>query len=285
MDKKTCFVIAPIGEDASEIRKRSDQVLKYVISPAVEPLGYKVIRADSIEKPGLITSQVIQMVLDSELVIADLTGWNANVFYELAIRHSIRKPYLQIIQHGERIPFDVAGVRTLVLNYQDLESVDKCKAQIKGGVESMEKNEGEIDSPVTTAVEIQSLRRSDQPVEQYLAGLTESFSQLTSKVDSALQQLSGIARQVSNSRVVRHGTFGGTHIPNVSGNVIFANPNLGWLEDGVTWFNDVEPIRLANPVSQAAVTAAQGPPPQPPTADTSPKEEPKADIKDPPKKG
>ncbi len=71
-DDKTCFVIAPIGEAESETRKRSDQVLKHIIRPAAADCGYKAIRADEIDKPGIITSQVIQHVVSDPLVIADL---------------------------------------------------------------------------------------------------------------------------------------------------------------------------------------------------------------------
>jgi hypothetical protein len=61
-----------------------------IVAPAAEACGYDTIRADQIAKPGIITSQVIQHLLDDPLVVADLTGWNPNVFYELAIRHAIR---------------------------------------------------------------------------------------------------------------------------------------------------------------------------------------------------
>jgi hypothetical protein len=44
--KKTCFLIAPIGAEGSEIRKRSDQVLKHILNPAAGECGYTVIRAD-----------------------------------------------------------------------------------------------------------------------------------------------------------------------------------------------------------------------------------------------
>src|SRR4051812_30411064 len=98
---KTCFVISPIGDIDSDIRKRSDQVLKHVIQPAVTSCGYVATRADQISEPGMITSQVIQHIANDSMVIADLTGRNPNVFYELAIRHALRKPYLQLIENGE----------------------------------------------------------------------------------------------------------------------------------------------------------------------------------------
>ena len=101
--EKICFVIAPIGESDSDIRKRSDQVLKYIIRPAVESCGYRAVRADEVAEPGIITNQIIRHVVDDPLVIADLTGQNPNVFYELAIRPT-RKPLVQIINKVEDIP-------------------------------------------------------------------------------------------------------------------------------------------------------------------------------------
>lgn len=106
MDKKSkkCFVIAPIGDLNTETRRRSDQILEHIIKPAVKECGYEdPIRADKISDPGIITSQVIQSIIDSDLVIADLTGSNPNVFYELAIRHAIKKAVVQIIKHDESI--------------------------------------------------------------------------------------------------------------------------------------------------------------------------------------
>lgn len=91
-DEKSCFVISPIGEPDSDTRKRADQILKHVVKPAVAECGYTAVRADEIDKPGIITSQVIQRVVTDPLVIADLTERNPNVFYELAIRHALRKP-------------------------------------------------------------------------------------------------------------------------------------------------------------------------------------------------
>ena len=99
-DEKTCFVISPIGEPDSDTRKRADQILKHVVKPAVGECGYTAVRADEIDKPGIITSQVIQRVVTDPLVIADLTERNPNVFYELAIRHALRKPLVQLIKQG-----------------------------------------------------------------------------------------------------------------------------------------------------------------------------------------
>lgn len=74
--EKLCFVISPIGEPDYETRKRSDQVLKHVVRPAATSCGYKAVPADEIDKPGMITSQVIQHVVNDALVVAALTERN-----------------------------------------------------------------------------------------------------------------------------------------------------------------------------------------------------------------
>ena len=89
--------------------------------PAVEKCGYVAKRSDNIPEPGIITSQVIQHVLNDPMVVADLTGSNGNVYYELALRHAIKKPLVQIISDNEKIPFDIANMRTIQFNHQDLD--------------------------------------------------------------------------------------------------------------------------------------------------------------------
>src|ERR1039457_4939766 len=113
---RTCFVICPIGEDGSAPRSRSDLVMRLIIRPAAEACGFKpdnIRRADDIPKPGIITSQVIEQLRNADLVVADLTDHNPNVFYELAVRHVVRKQLILLIERGQSIPFDVAPNRVI----------------------------------------------------------------------------------------------------------------------------------------------------------------------------
>lgn len=188
-EKKHCFVIAPIGESDSDTRKRSDQVLKHIIRPAVEACGYAAERSDEIDKPGIITSQVIQRVVNDSLVVADLTERNPNVFYELAIRHAIRKPLVQLIKKGERIPFDVAGTRTVQVDHQDLDSVETAKSEIMQQIKSLEKDSSTLETPISVSLDLQLLRQSDKPEERSLADLLAAVSDLRSglaKVEARL---------------------------------------------------------------------------------------------------
>ena len=175
---KVCFVIGPIGEPESETRKRSDQVLKHIIKPAAEKCGYEAIRADQISEPGLITTQVIQHIINDPLVIADLTGRNPNVYYELALRHAVKGPLVQIIAKGEQLPFDVAGMRTISIDHHDLDSVDETRQDIIKYIQALESHSSEIDSPISIATTLQALRQSDKPEQRSLADLVASMAEL-----------------------------------------------------------------------------------------------------------
>lgn len=77
------------------------------------------------------------LIISADLVIADLTGNNPNVFYELAIRHSYRKPTIQIIKGEMDIPFDVANMRTI--SYETtLSGADTAKKDIESMLISIE---------------------------------------------------------------------------------------------------------------------------------------------------
>ena len=178
-----CFVIAPIEEPGSDVRIRSDQILKHLIRPAMERCGYATtLRADEIEAGGMITSQVLQHVTEDALVVADLTGGNPNVFYELALRHAIRKPFVQIAEKGERIPFDVHGQRTIIFDHRDLDSVDAAKKAIVEQVKSLEEKDADIETPISMSLDLQNLGQSTNPVQRSFADILSELSSIRTEL-------------------------------------------------------------------------------------------------------
>jgi hypothetical protein len=173
--KKMCFVISPIGSNDSPQRKWADQCLKYIFKPSLEPLGYNVIRADEISETGSITHQVLGRVTESELVIADLTDHNPNVFYELAVRDTIDRPVIRVIKVGQRIPFDVADLRTISIDL-DIEAVENAKAAIVGQATEIE-NGNVGTTPVRIAGVLKHLEseKSEEKIIllQVIDGMTE----------------------------------------------------------------------------------------------------------------
>lgn len=121
--QKICFYITPIGTDDSVERKHADLFMSSLVQPALEELGLIVVRADQIGEPGMITSQVLEYLKRSRLAIADLSYLNPNVFYEVALRHALRLPVVQVIRKADRLPFDVNQSRTLIFDTTDIYSL------------------------------------------------------------------------------------------------------------------------------------------------------------------
>lgn len=134
---KKCFVISPIGDEGSDVRKRADQVFKYVISPVCEACEFEAVRVDKVNQADVITQTIIDYLRDSELVIADITGHNPNAFYEMGYRAAIKRPMIHIKEKNEKIPFDIAGVRTFDYDLSDLDSVEEVKNRLIKTISAM----------------------------------------------------------------------------------------------------------------------------------------------------
>ncbi len=109
-----CFVLMPFGKklDAAGRVTNFDAVYEKVIAPAVAKAGLEPIRADEEKIGGTIHKPMFERLMLCHYAVADITGANPNVFYELGIRHAMR-PRSTVIVFGEGtvLPFDIALVR------------------------------------------------------------------------------------------------------------------------------------------------------------------------------
>lgn len=105
-----CFVLMPF------CKKWSDRIWKKHIKPIVEKYGMICLRADDLYGPNVM-EDVAKGIIESRIIIADITGRNPNVFYELGVSHSIGKDVIILTQKESDIPFDIKGHRCIV--YED----------------------------------------------------------------------------------------------------------------------------------------------------------------------
>jgi hypothetical protein len=93
-----------------ELKKRYDDLIKEALLKADPRL--EITRADDVAIPGAITSDILTRIMHSDVVVADVTYPNPNVFYELGLRHSCRVGTIIIRdKNGPRAPFDIAHLR------------------------------------------------------------------------------------------------------------------------------------------------------------------------------
>jgi hypothetical protein len=179
-------------------------VLEYVIRPALASLGFDISRADLAAQPGIVTVHVIQHLIEDDLVVADITDRNPNVFYELAIRHAIRKPYIQLIASGQQIPFNIQDIQTFIYDITDVK-------RIKSAVEMIQKqlayydSGGKVTSPVTVAIDAMIGTRTLSQFTELLKkveDLDHSVAQtagLSSKLEEIRSQLKDIVDKVGHA--------------------------------------------------------------------------------------
>jgi tetratricopeptide (TPR) repeat protein len=110
------FIVMPFGKKKGTDGQPFDfnAIYKTLIKPALEEAGFEPFRADEETASGDILTDMFQELLLADLVLCDLSIDNANAFYELGIRHALRKRGVAHIQAGRAyMPFDVFNVRTL----------------------------------------------------------------------------------------------------------------------------------------------------------------------------
>jgi hypothetical protein len=163
MPKKTCFIIGPIGAPGSPEREHAETFLKYIVGPcgAFAEFDYAVpVRADLLPEPGQVTTQIIDHLLHDDLVIADLTGHNPNVFYELSLRHAIGKPVVQM--GGIPLPFDVHASRTIPFSF-DVREAEKARADLEHQIRQINTPDYQATNLITEAAAVLQIGRTGSP--------------------------------------------------------------------------------------------------------------------------
>jgi hypothetical protein len=103
---RRCFLVMPFSEQFGKIHP--------VVARSISSVGWHVVRADEIARPRRITDAIVQAILCSDLVVADITGNNPNVFYELGFAHAAGCDIIMLCQDSARpLPFDIAQERAV----------------------------------------------------------------------------------------------------------------------------------------------------------------------------
>lgn len=131
----------------------ADLFMGSIVDPALSELGFKIVRSDTINTAGMITSQIIEHLVKSKLVVADLSFHNPNVFYELSLRHSLGKPIIHLIRSSDSIPFDIHSFRTIKIDdssiYSFVPQIESYKAAVSAQARQLLDATDPVDNPIT----------------------------------------------------------------------------------------------------------------------------------------
>lgn len=203
-EAQECFVIAPIGPPRSDTRDQTEGLLDEAIRPVVMGFGLDVTAPHQIAEAGSIPKQVIQYLLGSELVIADLTDLNPNVMYELAVRHAKGKPVVPIAERDTSLPFDITTQRTIF--YEDsMHGLSQLKPTLEDAVEEALSDDSP-DNPIYNAQQDFQMREAvagDNTMEYLLDRIDDIESSVSrdggapneERVDDLEQRLSQLTKE------------------------------------------------------------------------------------------
>ncbi|MFX1490169.1 MAG: hypothetical protein ACFFBI_13535 [Promethearchaeota archaeon] len=150
---RKAFIISPIGEEGTHVRKHANEVRDFLIKPALEELKeichIEIQRSDEMVEAGRITEQIYTAIREGDLCIVDCSFLNPNVFYELAIAQCTVKPVIILAKKGTRLPFDIKDERTIffeldLTSYRDRIYINRIVDIVK----NLEKNNWEIESSI-----------------------------------------------------------------------------------------------------------------------------------------
>lgn len=185
---KFCFLVSPIGEPGSQVRRRSNGFLREVIRPVAKEFGFQVERADHDKSPGMVTEAIVRKILEADLVIADLHDHNPNVMYEVALRHATGKPMVQMIPEEESLPFDIGGLNTIFYNPK-VDGLEAWRRDLRLALETIEDG-ASGENPVSRAAIFRGLKDRSGTDAAAFSALLESIELLRHDVRSNLRRRS-----------------------------------------------------------------------------------------------
>lgn len=191
--KKTCFVIMGYGVKVDYRTGREldlDKTYHNIIKPVVEELGFTCIRADEIRHSGIIDVPMYQWLISADVVIADLSAYNPNAFYELGVRHALR-PHTTIAISESRLepPFDVN--HTVIRPYEHLgkdigyTETMRFRQELKDSISAII-DLPQVDSPVYTYLKDLDPPKYLAPSEVPAVSGKDTLSSIIGRAKSAL---------------------------------------------------------------------------------------------------
>lgn len=160
MNKK-CFVIMPFSKTANNHDEEYWTIFFDTIKKIMEEKGYSCSRSEV--GPYKLFYNIINNIENSDVVIAVLTDFNSNVWYELGIRHTLRTGTIMLLQEGQKVPFDISDFG--IIFYKDSIGLEQ---RIKKSIEDyLDKLDDSIcDSPVISSLNGRACNNVEKKLEE-----------------------------------------------------------------------------------------------------------------------
>jgi hypothetical protein len=172
---KDVFVIMPFSATATCNEEQWTEVYENVFKPAIEECGYSCERAKS--KTGSLMKSIIEKLRNSRIVLADITDRNANVFYELGVRHSLSKRTIILAQGKQQVPSNLLGYWSITYGTTP-RRVAEFRKEMSRLISEIEENPDKSDNPVSDYLAQESISLYSQVNTENIKKLTALYTEL-----------------------------------------------------------------------------------------------------------
>lgn len=201
----TCFTIMPFAT-------WFDYYYETIYVPAIKSTGLTPRRADDLYRPSAIVHDIWALTQQAKVVLADLSGKNPNVFYELGLAHALAKPAILVTDSMEDVPFDLRSLRVIVYDKNEPNWGEVLQRKISSAIKEVLAAPLEAVLPTFLKVNKSTTKTTVSKEEKELISLRQDMDLLKHQ----LQMLDGPFGQGESGRsfgeakaLARQGAFGG----------------------------------------------------------------------------
>jgi len=137
---KTCFLVFTNYDEGTKEYQIADEKFHLLIKPVLDELSYQCTRADERYQVGVITQKTIKELINSDLVIFDISDFNPNIFYELAIRNAIKKPVIILKAPFQGQLYDINQDYVISFDMNNPDLWKRAKAKLATQILEVENN-------------------------------------------------------------------------------------------------------------------------------------------------
>lgn len=195
-----CFAIMPFGGWFNDYYTT-------IYRPAIETAGMKPHRADDLYRPSTIVNDIWAYTRQANIILADLTGKNPNVFYELGLAHALAKPAILIAESMEDVPFDLRSLRVIEYDKNDPNWGETLGEKIVNAIREVLASPLQAVLPAFLDVEPERERATVSEQQKEMLGLRQEIELLRAEVrsrSSSEPRIPTITVEDARDRVLRY---------------------------------------------------------------------------------
>lgn len=198
------FFVSQVGAKDSPERYRADEVHDGIVAPVAKKFGMSVHRADRDPTPGQVTTQIVRALVEARIVVADLTGRNPNVYYELGVAHAFQQPVAVLVDKVSSLSFDTQNEKVVEIGDSGTVGVNQAReasVRLEEVFEVVLADDYAVENLLTSVAVARSLDAlaPDNPVASEVAAMREQLDE----VHKYMRRAAAAARRTANYEVLK----------------------------------------------------------------------------------